>query len=108
MTDTMQINKTRDYLIKFKSSWGFIRGRLGKPCSCGCVASALCDYPVGDGKTCDRLLCEDTPCGHLVAPDTHYCQDHYLEWKKFKDGGGVENVLKNVIPFKERKENEIR
>jgi len=96
----MANGRTRTSRTKFKNGWGFIRGRLGDPCSCGCIAVALCDYPVGGGKTCDRKLCNDTPCGHHVGPDTDYCQDHYKEWIKFRDAGGVKDVLENVVPFK--------
>lgn len=76
-------------------------GQLGNPCSCGCVAAALCDYPVGKDKTCDRILCNDTPCGYKIAPHIDYCHDHYKEWQTFKDAGGVKSVLENVVPFKE-------
>ena len=37
------------------------RGRR-KKCSvkgCSAIADYACDYPVGDGKTCDRALCRD-------------------------------------------------
>ena len=60
-------------------------------------AGFLCDFPVGEGKTCDRSLCED--CAVEVAPDIHYCSVHYQEWQKFCDRNGVENALKNVVPF---------
>lgn len=78
----------------------FLRGKMGPHCSCGWVCSILCDYPVGNGKTCDRKLCED--CSHLIAPDTHYCADHKAAWDKFVEGGGVKDVLENVVPFKEK------
>lgn len=60
----------------------------------------LCDYPVGEGKTCDRSLCDN--CAVEIAPNIHYCQTHYREWQKFCDKNGVETVLKNVIPFAHR------
>lgn len=77
----------------------FLRGNLGDHCSCGWVCDALCDYPVGNGKTCDRKLCDDN-CAFEVAPDTHYCKDHKAEWDKFFADGGVKTVLENVTPFK--------
>lgn len=54
--------------------------RHGKPrrrCCAFCRLTwdgLLCDYPVGDGKTCDKPLCN----GHArqVGPDLHYCHDH--------------------------------
>lgn len=73
-------------------------GNLGEKCvACGWVGEFLCDYPVGDGKTCDRSLCEEH--AHEVGPDLHYCADHYLEWERFRKSGGVEKALKNVIPY---------
>jgi hypothetical protein len=36
-----------------------IHGRLGPHCSlCAGVGDHLCDFPVGDDKTCDRRMCE--------------------------------------------------
>lgn len=96
----MKRSRTRSYRVKIGDSWGFVRGQLGDPCSCGCVGAALCDYPVGEGKTCDRILCRDTPCGHHVGPDIDYCRDHYQEWLEFEKSGGVKEVLENVVPFK--------
>jgi hypothetical protein len=58
----------------------------------------LCDYPVGDGLTCDRLVCDAH--GHEVAPNVHYCDGHYLKWKEFVAAGGVAAELRNVIAFK--------
>lgn len=29
-----------------------------KPCACGHEATLLCDFDVGDGKTCDEPICE--------------------------------------------------
>lgn len=64
---------------------------------CGYVADILCDYPVGDGMTCDRNLCPF--CAVEVAPDLHYCKPHFEMWKQFKESGGVRDVLENVVPF---------
>ncbi|WAW01210.1 hypothetical protein [Oxalobacter formigenes] len=64
---------------------------------CGDVADILCDYPVGDGLTCDRNLCAD--CAVEVAPNLHYCKPHFEMWKQFKESGGVRDVLQNVVPF---------
>lgn len=38
----------------------------------------LCDYPVGDRKTCDRPLCQLH--AHPVAKDRHTCPDHVEGW----------------------------
>jgi hypothetical protein len=74
-------------------------GDLGPPCSlCPASSDFLCDYPVGRGKTCDLHLCGQH--GTEVAPNVHYCPGHLEEWKTFKDGGGVERELENVVPFK--------
>lgn len=43
---------------------GFVCGEGVIPCSvCGIVAEHLCDYPLGEGKTCDAPLC----CNHAIA-----------------------------------------
>src|SRR3546814_5750819 len=39
----------------------FVHGDLGKHCTeCAAPSDNLCDYPVGDGKTCDRRSEEHT------------------------------------------------
>jgi hypothetical protein len=81
----------------------FICGEGVKPNpyrECGYESDFLCDYPVGNGKTCDAQLCWKH--AQEVAPGIHYCSAHFDEWKKFKDEGGVIAVLKNVIPFSDR------
>lgn len=80
----------------------FICGDFGEHCSdCAGIAEFLCDYPVGDGKTCDRKICH----GHAkeVAPEIHYCESHYQAWVKFKNSGGIAEHLKNIIAFKDEK-----
>ena len=68
------------------------------PCrDCNCESDFLCDFPVGDDKTCDAQLC--TKHAHEVAPGIHYCKSHYDEFKRFEDGGGVKKYLDNVIPY---------
>ena len=80
----------------------FICGDLGPQCGCGDVAENLCDYPVGDGKTCDRDLCE--ACAAEVAPDLHYCAPHMTMWQAYKDSGAEARELANVLPFKRTQE----
>lgn len=81
---------------------GHICGDLGAPClHCGAPSDALCDYPVGAGKTCDRALCDYHAAE--VAPDLHYCPAHLDAWQAFRDAGGVREVLENVVPFKDRR-----
>jgi hypothetical protein len=79
---------------------GFTCGRLGPPCSCGGVTDNLCDYPVGNRKTCDKRLCGH--CSHEIGPDLHYCHAHHKAWREFRDGGGAVRELQNVEPFKGR------
>ena len=78
----------------------FLCGDLGQHCSnekCGAVGQFLCDYPVGDGKTCDAALCQSH--AFEVAPNIHYCHGHLLLWKEFRLRNGEFSVLKNVVPF---------
>jgi len=81
----------------------FLCGDLGPHCSdakCEDVGTFLCDYPVGDDKTCDAYLCKHH--AFEVAPNIHYCPGHALMWREFKESGGVERELENVVPFRER------
>lgn len=86
---------------KERRATGHICGDLGPHCGeCGDLGAYLCDYPVGQDKTCDRLLCGFH--AQLIAPELHYCEPHAAEFKAFRDAGGVRQVLENVIPFKEK------
>lgn len=77
----------------------FICGEMGPHCAeCGDCSSFLCDYPVGDSKTCDRPLCEAH--ANPVAPNMHYCTAHMIMWKAYLDSGGVQRQLDNVLPFR--------
>ena len=76
-----------------------IRGDLGPHCAdCADVGDNLCDYPVGNGKTCDRAICDAH--AHEVAPNLHYCDAHHSAWREFVEGGGVAEELRNVVAFK--------
>lgn len=80
----------------------FICGDLGGHCAdCAGFDDFLCDYPVGDGKTCDRPMCVDH--AHEIAPEIHYCDGHHKMWTEFKNRGGVDDVLRNVVAFKSEK-----
>ena len=48
----------------------------------------LCDWPIGDAKTCDMGMCEEhaTEVGH----DRHYCPVHVLMWRDLKRGDSDE------------------
>lgn len=65
--------------------------------SCPDFADFLCDYPVGDEKTCDRAMCDSHR--HNVAPEIDYCDAHNEEWEAFAKTNKIEEKLKNVIPF---------
>jgi len=66
----------------FRSSDGSIVGvmcsrgrRQVKPCYiCGKPHTSLCDYPVGDGNTCDRPMCDK--CRTMIGPDLDVCRAH--------------------------------
>lgn len=77
----------------------FICGDLGQHCAdCSGFGDYLCDYPVGEGKTCDRPLCDDH--ASEIAPDIHYCAGHRKMWDDFQATGGVTRALENVVPYK--------
>jgi len=68
-----------------------ICGDLGPHCSyCSDVGELLCDYPVGNGKTCDRQICQNH--ANEVADDIHYCHGHHQEWMEFIRNGGADGI----------------
>lgn len=75
-----------------------IHGDFGPHCTeCAAPGENLCDYPVGDCKTCDRPLCDDHAKG--VANDTHYCRDHFIMWREYLASERGYEVLNNVTPL---------
>jgi len=63
----------------------FLCGDLGPHCAAeNCAASTayLCDYPVGDDKTCDLSLCNSH--AYEVAPNIHYCPGHLVLWQWYQ------------------------
>lgn len=89
------------YRVPMKSGGhAFLCGDLGDHCAsekCSDVSGYLCDYPVGDGKTCDLSLCQSH--AYEVAQEIHYCPSHFDLWVKFSKDGGAEKALKNVEAF---------
>jgi predicted small metal-binding protein len=82
-----------DDLIAFVVEWTEKHGRegkraimcgdLGPKClDCGNVSDALCDFPVGRRKTCDRSIC--THCSPDLQPNLNYCAAHREEWERFR------------------------
>lgn len=45
---------------------------------CGHIAEKLCDYPIGNDKTCDSALCPEH--ARVVTGDLHYCPEHNKEY----------------------------
>lgn len=80
----------------------FLCGNLGEHCAdCGDVSGVsgfLCDYPVGEGKTCDRPMCEAH--ANEIAPDLHYCIQHLKMYQEFIESEGLKKSLLNVVPYK--------
>lgn len=76
----------------------FINGDLGPHCSsCAAPSEYLCDFPVGDGLTCDRQMCRNH--AEAAFSDTHYCSDHMPIWRAFAETRGIDAALENVVPF---------
>ncbi|HYE72630.1 MAG TPA: hypothetical protein VEF04_04830 [Blastocatellia bacterium] len=61
----------------------------------------LCDYPVGEERTCDRPMCDDHR--NNVAVEIDYCDTHYKEWCEYRDSGKVLEHFQNVLPFSDEK-----
>lgn len=53
-----------------------------KHSSCIGFNDYLCDYPVGNGQTCDYGMCEAH--SNQIGEDLHYCKTHYELWLKTK------------------------
>lgn len=45
---------------------------------CGGLALNLCDYPILNGKTCDRKLCRKH--SHEINKNHHYCTAHFEQY----------------------------
>ena len=81
----------------------FMCGNLGPHCAaekCSALGVNLCDYPVGDDRTCDLPLCDSH--AYEVAPNVHYCPGHLVLWKEFRDSGREKKELENVVPFRQK------
>lgn len=62
----------------------FVCGDLGPHCAqCAAASEVLCDYPVGEGLTCDRSLCQTHAV--TVGEDLHYCSAHHAMWAAYRD-----------------------
>ena len=87
------------YVERFKDGGTlFLCGNLGPPCAaCDASSGYLCDYPVGEERTCDLPLCASH--AYAVAPNINYCPGHLAVWQAFRDSGGVTAALENVVPF---------
>lgn len=56
------------------------RGRKQKVCAqCGRASTILCDWKIGNGKTCDVPCCRS--CAHSVAYEKDLCGKHWDEWQ---------------------------
>jgi hypothetical protein len=59
---------------------------------CGYWSEYLCDYPVGEGKTCDLPLCID--CINTIGDDLDLCPIHYAEFVSEKKVGVRSGVIR--------------
>lgn len=50
------------------------RGPRTRRCACGNPATKLCDFPMGNGKTCDVPMCD--ACAFGIGPDIDVCSHH--------------------------------
>lgn len=61
--------------------------RRTKRCKCGALATLLCDWKAGAGKTCDRPLC--AACAEEVAEEKHLCREHQAAYRSWLDARRV-------------------
>jgi hypothetical protein len=59
----------------------FMCGEGIMPCAfCGHVADYYCDYPIGDGRTCDLPLCREHKKNRPdIGLDIDYCPHHSIK-----------------------------
>jgi len=70
----------------------FLKGKLGSPCAdCNWISEYLCDFPVGNDKTCDRLVCKEH--ANRISDNIHYCNTHFRMWKNYIESGENKDVL---------------
>lgn len=50
------------------------RGARPIRCKCGARGDKLCDWPIGDGKTCDKPMCDRHATN--VGKNLDYCKIH--------------------------------
>jgi hypothetical protein len=55
-------------------------GPVAPTCPCGHLSDLLCDWPMGDGKTCDLPLCSD--CATSIGEDRDLCSVHHNLFSK--------------------------
>ncbi|KQP02575.1 hypothetical protein [Pseudorhodoferax sp. Leaf265] len=76
-----------------------ICGDLGDHCAdCADFGDFLCDFPVGEGATCDRPMCPAHSTE--IGPNTHYCATHRSMWEAYRAAGGVNTELARVVSFR--------
>lgn len=68
----------RETMVGSDDAWFFLCGLDVEQCGCGRGADVLCDYPIGEGKTCDIRLCET--CAAHVGVDHDLCQIHEAQF----------------------------
>lgn len=94
------------WIVKIAGSLVSIHGEglEHDPCAdCPIEADWLCDYPVGNDKTCDRKLCDDH--AFLISNEIHYCSHHFKEFERFLESHQQKEILEKIIalPKKLRK-----
>lgn len=83
-------------LIKIGDGHSIIHGKGIQPCSeCSFIADSLCDFPIGEGKTCDMALCDDH--AHPIGPDRHLCPIHAAMFNR--EGGEAPIKMKRIELF---------
>lgn len=66
--------------------------------ACGAIGEYACDFPIGDGRTCDAVLCSKH--AYQVGPNTHFCEFHFREYERWRKDKGYDEALEAIIPFR--------
>lgn len=60
-----------------------MRRTKAKPCEfCGVPSTKQCDFPIGDGKTCDAYMCDR--CSVSVGENLDHCIGHARVGKRYR------------------------
>ena len=73
--------KQKEVVMPPREGMSFLCGRIFEQapfCPCGHTAEMLCDYPMGEGRTCDLPVC--WCCSKHLGEEQDLCLIHFAEF----------------------------